>query len=82
MVRTQVQLASEQSRILKQLAAARGVSVAELIREGVQLLIAASAGADMESRVKRAIAVAGRFRSGVSDLSIHHDRYLQEAYGK
>ncbi|HHV54678.1 MAG TPA: CopG family transcriptional regulator [Firmicutes bacterium] len=80
MVRTQVQLTNEQSRALKRLAVARGVSVAELIREGVQLLIATSGGAEMEDRIKRAIAAAGRFRSGVRDLATNHDNYLEESY--
>ncbi len=33
-----------------------------------------------EERKRRAIAVAGRFRSGLADLSVEHDRYLTEAY--
>jgi hypothetical protein len=33
-----------------------------------------------EDRRKRAIAAAGRFRSGVTDLSTRHDEYLEEAY--
>jgi hypothetical protein len=33
-----------------------------------------------EDRRKRAIAAAGRFRSGVTDLSTHHDEYLAEAF--
>ncbi|MBC7084314.1 MAG: ribbon-helix-helix protein, CopG family [Firmicutes bacterium] len=84
MVRTQVQLTSEQSRILRQLAAARGVSVAELIREGVQLLIATSGAADRARRIRLSgrSPWQGGFRSGVTDLSTRHDRYLQEVYGK
>lgn len=33
-----------------------------------------------EERKQRAIAAAGRFRSGLADLSVEHDRYLPEAY--
>ncbi|NPV81875.1 MAG: ribbon-helix-helix protein, CopG family [Firmicutes bacterium] len=82
MVRTQVQLTEKQARALKQLAAAQGVSVAELIRRGVEILIATSGNADPEERIDRAIALAGRFRSGLRDLSTSHDKYLAEAYRK
>ena len=33
-----------------------------------------------EERRKRAIAAAGRFRSGLTDLGADHDRYLEDAY--
>jgi hypothetical protein len=33
-----------------------------------------------QERKQRAIAAAGRFHSGLADLSIAHDRYLSEAY--
>lgn len=35
---------------------------------------------DAAERRRRAIAAAGRFRSGAPDLSAGHDRYLEEAY--
>ena len=37
---------------------------------------------DIAERRRRAIAAAGKFRSGVSDLSSHHDRYLEAAYSE
>lgn len=80
MVRTQVQLTEEQSRALKKLAAAQGVSLAELIRRGIDTFLATSGGIDLEERVSRAIALAGRFRSGMGDLSTEHDRHLVESF--
>lgn len=35
---------------------------------------------DLKERRRRALAVSGRFRSGLSDLSADHDRYLEDAY--
>ena len=35
---------------------------------------------DAAERRRRAIAAAGRFRSGGPDLSTDHDRYLEDAY--
>lgn len=80
MVRTQIQLTERQAQGLKSLAAARGVSMAELIRESVDRLLESDPVVDLEERRRRAIAIAGKFRSGVSDLGINHDQYLAEAY--
>jgi len=35
---------------------------------------------DLEERRQRAIAAAGRFRSGITDLSLNHDKHLEGAY--
>ena len=80
MIRTQVQLTEEQARALRDLASVRQVSVAELIRQGVDTLIQSSGATDAEERRKRAIVAAGRFRSGASDISAKHDEYLAEAF--
>jgi len=80
MIRTQIQLTEEQAHALKDLAAAREVSLAELVRRAVNLLLRSSAYIDSEERRQRAIAAAGRFRSGQSDISSQHDRYLTESY--
>lgn len=82
MIRTQVQFTEQQFSLLKRLAAARGVSVAELVRNGVDLLLDAAQHAPQTDRARRALAVAGRFRSGRHDVARRHDRYLAEAYGK
>lgn len=79
MVRTQIQLTEEQSRALKRMASAWGVSVAQLIRDSVNALIRSSPTIDTEERRRRALAAAGRFHSGKADLSTHHDQYLKEA---
>ena len=78
MIRTQVQLTEEQARMLKALAAEKGSSVAELVRQSVDSFIRQASGATIEERRKRAIAAAGRFRSGLPDISVRHDDYLAE----
>jgi Arc/MetJ-type ribon-helix-helix transcriptional regulator len=35
---------------------------------------------DHEDQRRRAIAAAGRFRSGISDLSLNHDKHLEDSY--
>ena len=80
MIRTQVQLTEEQAQALKNLASARQVPIAELIRQSVDILIRSSGAIDAEERRRRAIAAAGRFHSEVSDISMKHDEYLVEAF--
>ncbi|MFH1703713.1 MAG: ribbon-helix-helix protein, CopG family [Nitrospirota bacterium] len=82
MVRTQIQLTEEQAKAVKKIARARHLSVAELIRQAVDNLIKASTLIDVEERRKRAIDAAGRFRSGLRDLSTEHDKYLEEAFSE
>ena len=80
MIRIQVRLGEEQVQTLRRLSSARRVSIAELIRQAVDMLIRSSASIDDEERRRRAIAMVGQFRSGLSDVSSEHDRYLVEAY--
>ena len=61
-------------------AQARRVSLAELIRQSIDGLLAAQPGFDRSARKRRALAVVGMFRSDVTDLSARHDEYLAEAY--
>ncbi len=78
MIRTQIQLTGDQSRWLKEAAAKRGVSVAQLIREGIDASLAAELAPSRKDVVDRAILAAGRFGSGRHDVARRHDRYLGE----
>jgi hypothetical protein len=80
MVRTQVQLTEDQSRRLKEAAARRGVSVAELIRRGVEATLEQESLPSGEELLQRAIQAAGRFRSSRQDVSERHDEYLGQAF--
>ncbi|HBT46495.1 MAG TPA: CopG family transcriptional regulator [Peptococcaceae bacterium] len=79
MIRTQVQLTEAQFEALKKLSAAENLSMAELIRRGVDLILASGTDIDNGERINRALAAAGRFRSGVKDLSVNHSTYFAEA---
>jgi len=80
MVRTQIQLTDEQSRKLKELAAKEGKSVAELIRNSVDIMLKVNASLDEDEKRRRALAAAGRFHAGDTDLAEAHDRYLEQAF--
>ncbi len=80
MIRTQIQLTEEQVERLKKVAAKRHLSVAKLIRQAVDALIRSDVAIEDDERRRRAIAAAGQFRLGASDLSTAHDKYLSESY--
>ena len=82
MVRTQVQLTAEQARKVKKIAASRGVSMAEVIRDALEGAIRSDASAVSEEKRKRALEIVGKFRSGKRDVSRKHDLYLAEAWKK
>ena len=76
MVRTQIQLTDEQASLLKKRAAEEGVSLAEIIRRGVDIYLQSTRAVSDEIRRQRAIRAAGRFSSGRGDLAEGHDNYL------
>ncbi len=82
MVRTQIQLTEQQAKALKKLASSRHLPMAELIRQGVDAILISPVVPDAEEKRKRALAVAGRYRSGKRDISREHDKHLAEAFGK
>lgn len=80
MVRTQIQLTEKQARMLRGLAKVKKVSIAALIRQGVDLLLRNSSVLDVGERRKNAIKAIGKFSSGTRDTSEKHDKYLDEAF--
>jgi hypothetical protein len=77
MIRTQITISERQARRLRRLAAERGVSMAHLIREAIEAY-APDDEAAKAARIERALAAAGRFDSGLTDVSERHDDYLAE----
>ncbi len=82
MVRTQIQLTETQARSLKKVAMDKGISVAEVIRRAVDNMVHGSAKVSSEERIRRALEIVGKFRSGRRDVSQKHDEYLAEVYEK
>lgn len=79
MERTQISLTAEQAERLRRIAAQRRTSMAALIREAVDRVLPADDEAD--DRWARALeAVGSAMPDGAHDVSVEHDRYLDEAY--
>lgn len=79
MIRTQIQLTKEQTKLLKQIAAQENKSVAELIRQSVDQMLQKQGQPNQKQLRQKAIQSAGKL-SGPSDLSENHDKYLAEIY--
>ena len=78
MVRTQIQLTDEQARALKAVAAGRGVSIAAVIRDAVDEVVARE---DRERRWELTKSVIGKYTDPTaSNVSESHDEYLADAY--
>ena len=75
MKRTQIQFDAEQAAALKRRAAERGVSVSSVVRDAVAKYLTNDGAEERIERVRRA---AGAFASGLSDVSVEHDRYLAD----
>ncbi|MFH1488366.1 MAG: CopG family transcriptional regulator [Pseudomonadota bacterium] len=82
MIRTQIQLTETQARTIKKVAMNEGTSVAEVIRRAVEKMVQASPKVSSQERVRRAVEIVGKFRSGKRNVSQKHDKYLAEAYEK
>jgi hypothetical protein len=82
MVRTQIQLTESQAQSLRKLAHRHQLSMAELIRRGVDQVLASGLPAEIDQKEHEAMTAAGRFRSGRKDVSVRHDHYLAEDNGK
>lgn len=80
MIRTQIQLTEAQAQALRELSRRENISIAKLIRRSLDQFLNSSMVIDDEERRIRAIKAVGRFRSGKSDISVNHDRYLDDSY--
>ena len=80
MIRMQIQLTESQAKAVKRAAMEEGTSVAEVIRRAVERMAGERPKMNAQERARRAIEIAGKFRSGKKGVSQKHDEYLAEAY--
>ena len=79
MIRTQIQLTEEQAKKLRELSASGRDFVAALIRKAVDQFIVAG-NPPRPALYRQAEPVVGKYKSDSGDISIHHDRYLEEVF--
>lgn len=80
MVHTQIQLTEEQMTALGELAKKRRLSLPNLIQEAIDHLLRSVVTPTKAEQKERALAIAGRFKSGLGDLARRHDDYVAEAF--
>ncbi|MEI6500382.1 MAG: ribbon-helix-helix protein, CopG family [Armatimonadota bacterium] len=80
MVRTQVQLTEEQVSRLRRETASERISMAEAIRQALEMWLAARGQPSREEIRRRALAIMGTMDFGATDVAVNHDKYLEEAY--
>ena len=80
MIRTRIQLSDEQAARLKELAHASSKSMAGIIREALDQFLSKQEP-DRRTLFRQALTVVGKYKAGVPDGSLEHDRYLEEEFG-
>ncbi len=79
MVRTQIQLTDEQATLLKEMAHENNESVAALIRKALDQFLLKQQP-NRRALYRQALAVVGKYKAGVHDISTEHDRYLEDDF--
>jgi len=79
LIRTQIQLSQRQSNILKDLSTTRKESIASLIRQAIDQFIASGAP-NRTGLYEQALTVVGKFQAESPDISVEHDKYLDEDF--
>jgi Ribbon-helix-helix protein, copG family len=78
-VRTQIQLTDEQYTRLKELSLRSHKSLAEMIRVAVDRLLMTEQP-DRAALYRQAETVVGKYSAPAVDISVEHDRYLDDAF--
>ena len=79
MICTRIQLTDKQATRLKDLAHSSNESMAAIIRKALDRFLLKQQ-ADRRALYRQALATVGKHKAGVPDVSIDHDRYLEEEF--
>jgi hypothetical protein len=79
MVRTQIQLTEEQAEKLREIAMKNRESIASLIRSAIDQFLL-TGNVDRSSLYRQAGSVVGKYEADKDDISVEHDKYLDEDY--
>jgi hypothetical protein len=80
MVRTQIQLTDEQASRLKEMAHESNESMAGIIRKALDGFLLKQQPPNRRALYRQALGIIGKYKAGVHDVSIEHDRYLEEEF--
>lgn len=78
MIRKQVQFTERQAARIQREARRRGISESAVVRDALDKGLGAGTSGPTDEQWERALAAVGKFPSGLTDLSLEHDRYLAD----
>ncbi|MCL4385579.1 MAG: hypothetical protein M1479_06125 [Actinobacteria bacterium] len=78
MKRTQIQITDKQYSYLKKISSEKNISLAEVVREAISSYSSSVAIIDYDSKIKDALSLIGKYKSGKKDISIKHDDYIEK----
>lgn len=81
MERKQIQFTRRQTNAIQREAKRRKMSEAAVVRDAVDAWMAKRGEPPKDDRVARALAVVGRFSSGLTDVAREHDREFADSIG-
>ncbi len=81
MIRTQIQLKESQAAYIKTVAAEENISMAEVIRNAIELLRESRERPSKRELMHRSLAIVGKYNATENDVSVNHDEYLAETFG-
>lgn len=82
MIRTQIRLTEKQYSTMRIVAAREGISMSEVVRRALDMVLEPEPLPDRDEVRRRAMAAIGSYHADVSDLSTSHDDYLAEIYSE
>jgi len=80
MVRIRIHLSDARATALRRLAADRGVSMSEIVRQSIDAFVAKAGGIAPDEVRRSALSAIGILAGGPRDLSVRHDDYAAEAW--
>lgn len=81
MIRAQIQFEASQYERLRQRARAQGKSISQVVREGVDSVLATDPESERWARLWEVVG-SGRDFEGRSDVAERHDDFLAEIYAR
>jgi hypothetical protein len=82
MVTKQITFTEQEIETLEKFSKEQNISLEEFIHQRLNVSAKQNKTKDREELIKKAMSMAGKFDSGLTDVSVNHDEYLADAYAQ
>jgi hypothetical protein len=82
MVTKQITFTEQEIETLEKFSKEQNISLEEFIQQSLNIFAKQNKTKDREELIKKAMSMAGKFDSGLTDVSVNHDEYLADAYAQ